>query len=396
MPLLEHPIISDQEKAALWRAYREGRHTRVPMFIKTNVRVVMVLPDWNPDGYSFEDCYHDPRAHLKMELQHLLFNRQVISRHSDWPHELPDVWEVPLYLHNVYEAAAFGGQVCFPPDQVPTTEPPPFADDDRRNEVFDVDIEHPLETPYWKHQLRMWRDMKKLADGMTFEGRPVKLLPVSYLGTDGPVTIGCNLRGPTFLMDLLTEPEYAQKLMAFVVDSVAHRRRALLKAFDGAIVRPPHHHIADDACAMLGVEQWRTLVKPHHDRLYRIQETDGCGAAPDSERALHMCGNATHLFPAMHEEINITVFDTGFPVDHGDLRRKLGEDVMIQGGPPVPLLLKGSPEQVFERSRQILQSGVMAGKRFVLREAHNLPPLVPEENLAAMYAAALEFGNYDD
>ncbi|MCS7261165.1 MAG: hypothetical protein NZ765_10350 [Anaerolineae bacterium] len=40
----------------------------------------------------------------------------------------------------------------------------------------------------------------------------------------------------------------------------------------------------------------------------------------------------------------------------------------------------------------MLERAVTAGGRFVLREANNLPPGVPEEDLAAMSQAALEFG----
>jgi hypothetical protein len=42
-----------------------------------------------------------------------------------------------------------------------------------------------------------------------------------------------------------------------------------------------------------------------------------------------------------------------------------------------------------------LTSGVLEGRRFILREANNLPPGVPPENLAAMYEAALAYGRYD-
>ncbi|MBN2448697.1 MAG: hypothetical protein JXO22_18365, partial [Phycisphaerae bacterium] len=62
------------------------------------------------------------------------------------------------------------------------------------------------------------------------------------------------------------------------------------------------------------------------------------------------------------------------------------------GGVEVPLLCGGTPEQVYERARGILTSGVRAGGRFVLREANNLPPKVSWANLAAMYRAAFDFG----
>ena len=64
----------------------------------------------------------------------------------------------------------------------------------------------------------------------------------------------------------------------------------------------------------------------------------------------------------------------------------------ILGGPEVSLLLHGSAQQVYERTKGILLSGVKAGGRFILREANNLPPCVPQANLSAMYQACLDHG----
>jgi hypothetical protein len=36
----------------------------------------------------------------------------------------------------------------------------------------------------------------------------------------------------------------------------------------------------------------------------------------------------------------------------------------------------------------------MAGGKFILKEGNNLPPCVPEANLAAMYQCCLDHGNY--
>jgi uroporphyrinogen-III decarboxylase len=60
----------------------------------------------------------------------------------------------------------------------------------------------------------------------------------------------------------------------------------------------------------------------------------------------------------------------------------------------VGLLLNGTPQQVRERTKAILQSGVMEGGKFVLREANNLPPCCPGENLRALYECCLEHGRY--
>ena len=70
-------------------------------------------------------------------------------------------------------------------------------------------------------------------------------------------------------------------------------------------------------------------------------------------------------------------------------------DVEIFGGVEVPTLLGCTSQQVYERAREILQSGITEGGRFVLRDANNLPPNVPWSNLAAMYKATLNFGVYE-
>ena len=109
---------------------------------------------------------------------------------------------------------------------------------------------------------------------------------------------------------------------------------------------------------------------------------------------MHLCGDATRHFPIIHEELHVNSFDTGFPVDFSWLRKVLGNDVEIYGGPEVGILLNGTSEQVYERTKNTLKSGIMEGGRFVLRDANNLAPNVPEENLSAMYRCCLEHGNY--
>ena len=67
----------------------------------------------------------------------------------------------------------------------------------------------------------------------------------------------------------------------------------------------------------------------------------------------------------------------------------------IYGGPHIEVLRLGTPETVKAEARRILQSGIMRGRKFVLREGNNLPPMVPMANLYAMYEAAKEYGRYE-
>ncbi len=94
----------------------------------------------------------------------------------------------------------------------------------------------------------------------------------------------------------------------------------------------------------------------------------------------------------MADRLGISHFDTGFPVDHGALRRALGSEVGISGGPHIGLFTGGTPEQLYNETRRILESGVKEGRKFGLREGNNLPPCVPLENLKAVYQACIVHG----
>ncbi len=64
------------------------------------------------------------------------------------------------------------------------------------------------------------------------------------------------------------------------------------------------------------------------------------------------------------------------------------------GGVPVTDLMADPPAVIFEKARAILQSGIMAGGKYIMKEGNNVPPGMPLENLAAMYAAVKRFGVY--
>lgn len=102
-------------------------------------------------------------------------------------------------------------------------------------------------------------------------------------------------------------------------------------------------------------------------------------------------GKPIRHFKTLRAEINVQEFETGFPVDFGKLRRELGPEVLIHGGPNIMLLLNGTPEAVREETRRILNSGIAEGGRIILREGNNLALRTPFINLDAMYQEARQF-----
>jgi uroporphyrinogen-III decarboxylase len=175
--------------------------------------------------------------------------------------------------------------------------------------------------------------------------------------------------------------------MDFIVTATLRRVKAW-REYLGIGVKPARGGIADDIIQLISTDAYREHVLPYHKRL--LGELYGSGP-----HQMHICGDVQRHFPTLIEELDIDRFDTGFPIRWETLRGEVGEGVHIQGGVHVNLLLNGTPDQVRAETRRILESGIMRGGRFILKEANNMPPRVPEANLRAMYETARERGRYD-
>ncbi|MCC7191177.1 MAG: hypothetical protein IT444_00220 [Phycisphaeraceae bacterium] len=381
---MSRPYPTNEEKAQVWKAYADRRPTRVPVRLNTNPRVYVMNPTLNTAGHTFERAASIPREHVEVQLRYLHYLSTTLNKFTDAPTGLPEVWDIGLRLYNVAETAFLGGQVYFPPGQVPSTEP--ILTEENKHTIFDRDLHHPLESGFLKKYLDFWKEMDAICKGMTFEGRPVRLAPWAPVWTDGPVTLACNLRGSDFLTDLVEDPEYADRLLGFVTDAAIIRRKTFYAYWGDRV--SVSNILADDSCAMIGPQMYIDRVLPHHRRYF-----DSVSA--DVPRLIHLCGKASHLFPIIHEQLGVSSFDTGFPIDHGRIRQELGEDVEISGGPEVDLLLRGTPSQVYQRTTDILNSGIKRGGRFILQEGNNLPPGTPMASLEAMYEACLDHGSYN-
>ncbi|MFQ5805621.1 MAG: uroporphyrinogen decarboxylase family protein [Phycisphaerae bacterium] len=385
-PYGDFPRPTDQEKNRTWQDYQSGRPQRVPVNVVTNNRVFLLDPRFDVEGLTYERVFAEPQAMLTTQLRWQYVCRLRYHLFCDQPTALPEKWEIGMDVQNVYEAAFFGAPVHYHANDVPDTRP--VLDDENKQAIFDVDIDRPLAHGFFREATELSERIREFAKDKTFFGRPIVALPYAALGTDGPLTVAMNLRGPAILTDLIRDPDYARQLFDFLVTAAVKRYHVFRAHWD--LPEQQEVWMADDSIAMLSTAQYEEFLLAYHCKWY-----DGVDPRRNKIRGMHLCGDATRHFKTIRDHAGVASFDTGFPVDFTALRRELGPDTEILGGVEVPTLLNGTPQQVYERAREILQSGITEGGRFVLRDANNLPPRVPWANLAAMCKAAFEFGVYE-
>ncbi len=353
-----------------------------------NSRVVVLDPALNPEGYTYEQMLNDPTVPPIMQSRFDEYWNTTVARTCDMIERLPDEWGLSVEYHNTYDPAYFGGKVHYLDGQVPTCHP--FLTLDDVDEFMRQDYSKPLENPYIKDRLRFRDELIKASADFKYLGRKGKVLHFT-LGFDGPLTVAYMLFGEDIFMLLAAEPEKAKKLMMFITQAAIVRNEALNElagrpkiASDGGL--------ADDAIQLISTKMYEDLILPSHEFWYAHGSK---AAAGSGSRGMHCCGDGTRHFKTIAEKLGLSYFDTGFPVDFGWLRSQLGEGVHISGGPPIHMFTGSRPEQLFDYTRDLLQSGILAGRRFGLREGNNMPPQVPLENMRAVYQACLEYGWFE-
>lgn len=373
----------NEESRALWKAYAEGRHPRIPVRFNTNPRILMLDPAYNTRCIQYEQYFKDPELMAQVQLEWQYWIRHFLP--GDLEKGLPEQWPVWVDFQNCYDALWFGCPIEYRQDQIPDTKP--ILDDDHKRLLFDRGLPEPL-AQEWAARHTQYRERleEKAAEGWTFLGKPVVVQKhAPFMGGDGVFTAACSLRGCANLcLDLLMDPDYAHELLSFVHEAMVTRMKAWWNHFGVEFPRD-NFGTADDSVEMLSVDQYREFMLPLHRKLYETFATD-------VERGIHLCGNAQRLFPVLKEEIGVRQFDTGFPMDFALFREEMGPEVQVSGGPAVAFFVSDDPGPAVAEAERILRSGVLRGGRFILQEGNNLPPCANLETCARLHDLAKTLG----
>ena len=379
MDFAEH----NAEVKRVWETFEAGNPIRVPVGNFTiGARIWMGNPALNTRGITWEAFSNDPAVMYDVQLEYKYY------LHHNVPHDIEmgiaeDGWTTGLNFNNVTEFAWLGNDVVYPQGRVPVSRPR-YAGD-RRYEILEKGIPGPFDGFLAKVR-EYYEYFGDRASRELFHGKPVRV-DQPGLRSDGPFTIAVGIRGQEILYEMLADPDYYHALMDMITEATIQRIKAW-REYHGVEKRPQSGGLADDAIQMLSTETYKACVLPYHKRFFEALYGEG-------PHGMHLCGNVQRHLPTIIQELNVHQFDTGYPIDFETLRDEVGEKVLIQGGVHIGILRNGSVGDVVTETRRILDSGITRGGKFILKEANNMPPCVPLENLWAMYETVREYGRYD-
>ncbi len=370
----------NSEVKQVWDSFNAGNPIRMPMVLGVNFRHIILNPALNPEGFTFCDVYENMELFLDIILRFTYYMSRRIP--SDREMGTPEKgWNVGVSMMNTFEVEWLGGKREYINGDTPDIKP--FLTDDNKNMLFDRGIPDVFSGSgaFARDAYEAFCEMKER--GTVYEGAPISGIGTPFDSTDGPMTLACAIRGvESFCIDLYEDTDYALSLLDFITEATISRIKQW-RRYRGLPEKRGDSGLsfADDSIALLSKADYERFILPFHKRL---QEELFNPSIPGS---IHLCGDATRHFVTLRDKLNMYGFDTGFPVRHGELARELGEKVTINGGPVVGLLLGGTPEQVYTETKRIIDEVRPYTRRFVMREANNLAPCTPDENIAAMYRA---------
>lgn len=385
----------NEEIKKVWEAYNARTPYRIPVKVCGSIRNLFSNPDINTTGYTFEDYFKNPQAQIECQLAFQKYYQFNWLCDNEMGMGLPETgWQIGIDFQNCYDAGWFGCPLVYSGNGVPDTKP---ILQENKGKLYDMEQPDPLRGNLLGRAMEFFEYMRNKCPKMEFEGLPVKgPVTIPGEGTDGPLDAAYKLRGATELcIDMYEDPKYYHDLMSFVTENIIRRIKTIKQwrwsvnpdSPDKGKIKNSPYGFADDAIAMLSTRQYEEFVFPYHKKL--VEEFSAGG-----RNGIHLCGDSTRHFKFLKEQLNIYSFDTGFPVNFTNLRKELGPEVEISGGVTIMLLKDGTPEQIRNEVKRICESGIMEGGRFILKEANNLAPCTPVENIIAMYEAGKQFGVY--
>ena len=196
------------------------------------------------------------------------------------------------------------------------------------------------------------------------------------------------------LVDLLAAPDFTEAFLARLTKTIIRAHERFLTEVGDLI---DVHFAADDLCGQFGPlispDLYRRMIKPKWAQILAAIKSK-----TKAKIFYHGCGAVTEFIPDLIE-IGVDILNpvqvSAEGMDSATLKKKYGRHLSFWGGgcDTQSTLPRGSVEQVRQEVRRRI-ADFAPGGGFVFNPVHNIQPLVPPQNIDAMFQVAQEFGRY--
>jgi uroporphyrinogen decarboxylase len=285
----------------------------------------------------------------------------------------------PIFSWAIYGAWEFGGEVKLPTsqwDQSPSVVryPVESEEDVKKLELPDVKTAGmlPLTMEFSKLQ-------KKHG------------LPAVPCG-GSPFTRAANLCGLDKLCRWTKKrPEVAHTLLRLMTDHLVEVAQYWVDTFGAEHVIP----FSGNPC------ESNTIISPNHFEKFALpymkelhEKVLGMGVRGFQ---CHICGEQNLNLPYLAQVPmgNAGLVSFGHEVDPNTAIKYFGGTCIIAGNVDPAVIQTGTPQQVYELSRQCIEKGKYAPRGYMLSTGCELPPYAPPYNVYMMMKAVKDFGWYE-
>lgn len=196
------------------------------------------------------------------------------------------------------------------------------------------------------------------------------------------------------LIDLLANQEFVEAFFDRLTNTICTAQESFLNEVGDLI---DIHFTADDLAGQAGPlispSLYRRVIKPRWARIIQTIK-----AKTQARIFYHSCGAVESFLPDLIE-IGVDIINpvqvSAAGMGTAGLKKKYGKHLSFWGGGcDTQLILNlGTASQVREEVRQRIRD-LAPGGGFIFNPVHNIQPLIPVENVAAMFQAAHDFGKY--
>jgi uroporphyrinogen decarboxylase len=199
---------------------------------------------------------------------------------------------------------------------------------------------------------------------------------------------------PNFLMALISEPAFADRLMDKITDIYIESCNSYLDHVGKYLhVFTFWDDVAGQNGWLIKPDLYRKLIKPKQRRL-----VEAIKKKTDAKLFYHSCGATRDLIPDLIDlgfDILNPVQVSAKGMDTRKLKQDFGRDITFWGGgvDTQHVLPFGKPQEVVDEVRRRVDD-LAPGGGFIFAAVHNIQALVPPENIVAAFDTALEYGRY--